>query len=551
MNSQKWQNLFKEHSRRLLWVVGVWLLWTMMLGRTAPILTPDLDQTIDRKVIQFEHYDFTITTQRQQGHLDVRAVAEVKVVSDRVHQIQFLLTNLYQIRIWSITVNGRELEYRYIGDVVQVDLPFSCFRGKRLTLTVDYRMERVTVSADVLAELRGNWYPKNILPEPARAVFKLDVPEGYIGIANGHPLKVIREEERRIFYWEMENPATSFGVSIGTYQQRTESVQGRPFHLYYLSSIGPEMIQKTVRWSEKIFGIYQDEFGGILPDNFTVVINDTPLGESAFGSLIYLHYRSSGQETTDETLFEALAHEIAHYWWGNLIVPKNVYDWWIVEGFATYSAAVAGWRMAPVENISLNQIRDRQKWRERYAETVTKLKQYCFPELALAEISPFDIQRELFYSKGPFVLAMLREQLGEAEMQRYLKKFVNRYAGRTAGVRDFTRLGAELYGTGILNFFRQWIYSTGAYNVKLDRVTIRPTAGGYQVTVVVKRNGQLSLPDRVRIEIITDGRVYSELLQFKGVSVTIQRTLPVKPLKIMVNPRDEILEMDDQDNLWN
>jgi len=525
-----------------------------MLGRTAPILTPDLDQTVDRKVIQFDHYDFTIMTQRQQGHLDVRAVAEVEVVSDRVHQIQFLLTNLYQIRIRSITVDGRELEYRHIGDVVQVDLPFSCFRGKRLTLTVDYRMERVTMSPDVLAELRGNWYPKNILPEPARAVFKLDVPDSYIGVANGRPVKVAREEGRRVFYWEVQNPATSFGVTVGTYHQRTETVLGRPLHLYFLPGIDPEVLRKTVRWSEQIFQVYLDEFGGTMPDTFTVVINDTPLGESAFGSLIYLHYRASepsGSNMDDKALFEALAHEIAHYWWGNLIVPKSVYDWWLVEGFATYAATVAGWRMAPKEDAVQKENRDRQKWRERYVQTVTKLEQYRFSELSLAEISPFDIQRELLYSKGPFVLAMLREQLGADEMQRYIKQFVHRYAGCSVGVRDFTRLGGELYGIGILNFFRQWVYSTGNYNVRLERVTVRPTAGGYQVTAVVKNDGQLSLPDRVRVEIITDRQVYSELLQFKGVNVTIQKTLPVKPLKIMLNPQDEILEINHQDNLWN
>jgi len=177
------------------------------------------------------------------------------------------------------------------------------------------------------------------------------------------------------------------------------------------------------------------------------------------------------------------------------------------------------------------------------------LEYYKIPEMSLAEIGPFDLQRELHYSKGAFVLHMIRYQIGDEKFYRYLQEFMKRYSGSKVGIREFTRLGTEMYGADLVDFFRQWVYSAGSYNLVLRDVKLtRLKGGGYRLDLTVANTGQLYLPDRAGLEIITPKKVYSETLQLRQVNVKIHRILTEKPVRITVNSGNNILEAIINDN---
>ncbi len=68
-----------------------------------------------------------------------------------------------------------------------------------------------------------------------------------------------------------------------------------------------------------------------------------------FPGLVYistLAYLDPGQRPpgtrgpSGETFFSELleTHEIAHQWWGNLVIPAGYQDNWLIESLANYSA---------------------------------------------------------------------------------------------------------------------------------------------------------------------------------------------------------------------
>ncbi|HYH04402.1 MAG TPA: M1 family aminopeptidase, partial [Bacillota bacterium] len=411
-----------------------------------------------------------------------------------------------------------------------------------------YTLENNTRSRSIIAELGSDWYPKNLLPELVTARFQLDVPAGYTGVANGELVNVQNLSNRmKRFSWVQSEPTTALGVSVGNYQMLTRTFQGRFFRLFFLPGLNRTIQEETLECATRLSEFYYSKFGGHNLSHLTLVFSDTFWEETSLGSLIFLHYQSKYSDENRKMLFFNLAHELAHFWWGNQVIPKRLDDWWLVEGFANYSALLA----TQLPEFAMNEIRPGvllDKWRTQYQQTIINLNHYKMAEMSLAEIGPFDLQRELLYTKGAFVLQMIRSHLGKDHFDQYLYEFVKRFGHQTTGIDDFTRLGAELFGAELVDFFRQWVYSTGYYNLALRDWELIKIGNRYRITVTVANTGHLYLPDLVNVEIITSRRVYLETLRLTDLNVKMQKVLPEKPLRVLINAQPQILETDLTDN---
>ncbi len=90
------------------------------------------------------------------------------------------------------------------------------------------------------------------------------------------------------------------------------------------------------------------EFGPSPIRNLAVTPIPGGFGQG-FPGLVYLStlaYLNPGQlpprlrERSEETFYSELleTHEVAHQWWGNLVVPASYHDDWLIESLANYSA---------------------------------------------------------------------------------------------------------------------------------------------------------------------------------------------------------------------
>lgn len=129
------------------------------------------------------------------------------------------------------------------------------------------------------------------------------------------------------------------------------------------------------------------------------------------------------------------AHEFAHQWFGNYVTCKTWKDLWLNEGFATY-----------FENVAQTKYRkiDLEQSKYQYGKVYDN---YGF------------IFSDVIYTKGAWILEMLRSEVGEDVFNRIIKEYLKRHAYSSATTSDFIKICEEVTGQDLNWFSNQWLYN--------------------------------------------------------------------------------------------
>ena len=72
------------------------------------------------------------------------------------------------------------------------------------------------------------------------------------------------------------------------------------------------------------------------------------------------------------------------------------------------------------------------------------------------------------YQKGPLILHMLREQLGEDVFWRGVHTYIDRFKYEEVETDDFRRVLEEVSGENLELFFDQWVWRPGLPKLRVD-----------------------------------------------------------------------------------
>ncbi len=161
---------------------------------------------------------------------------------------------------------------------------------------------------------------------------------------------------------------------------------------------------------------------------------------------------------TKQRIAETIIHELAHQWFGNLVTMKWWSDLWLNEGFASWAANFAVDKLFPEWNY----------WAQFISADYSLVQSAdALPSSRPieAEINDPDEIRSIFdeisYSKGPVVVRMLQQYLGEKEFQRGISYYIRKNAYKNASTADLWLALEESSGLPVSNFMSAWTSQAG------------------------------------------------------------------------------------------
>jgi hypothetical protein len=224
-----------------------------------------------------------------------------------------------------------------------------------------------------------------------------------------------------------------------------------------------------------------EEFGPAPIRNLAITPIPGGFGQG-FPGLVYLStlaYLDPGQlpeklrERGDETFFSDLleAHEVAHQWWGNMVVPVSYHDDWLIEALANYSALLLLERKkgSKAMDTVLDDYRTHLLSKTASGGSLESEGPIVWGYRLESSLAP-DAWRTVTYEKGTWIIHMLRRRLGDEKFLSLLRDICNHY--HSISTDKFRELASHYAPASpdpdLKIFFDNWVYGTGIPAVKLS-----------------------------------------------------------------------------------
>jgi len=284
-----------------------------------------------------------------------------------------------------------------------------------------------------------------------------------------------------------------------TAQQRRDLLQGQP----PVPTPPPDPLARLHAVANEVSSsleFYAGLFGSPVLKTLTVAPIPGTFGQG-FPGLVYLSTvaylepasRPAPLRGEEQQLFFSdliVAHEVAHQWWGNVVIVSSYQDEWITEALANYSALLWLEKKSGAKAVDavLDDFRARLLVKDADGRTLESAGPIVWGiRLESSEIR--DAWRAITYEKGAWIMHMLRRRLGDDRFLKMLAELRRRYEFRTITTEQFRALAAEFLPprspSGTMDsFFDNWVYSTGIPKLKLQS-----SIKGFKVSGTVTQSG--------------------------------------------------------------
>ena len=169
-----------------------------------------------------------------------------------------------------------------------------------------------------------------------------------------------------------------------------------------------------------------------------------------------------------------VSHEVAHQWWGNMVIPAGYADEWLMESLANYSALLLLEKKKGTKAVDdlLETYKSHLVAKAEDGKTLESAGPITWGFRLQSSLAP-GAWRPVTYEKGTWIIHMLRRRLGDQQFMAMLREIATRYRFAPISTEQFRELAAgftppKSQDAALKNFFDNWVYGTGIPSVKLD-----------------------------------------------------------------------------------
>ncbi|WP_066426421.1 M1 family metallopeptidase [Anabaena sp. 4-3] len=450
---------------------------------------------------QVEHIfldlNLDIPKQSYQGVCNIR-LSPIRNGIDR------LTLDAVNLNIESVQVDEVGQSFDYDGEQLTIELSEPTKVGKRLLIAIAYSVEKpqrgiyfiqpdahypdkpIQVWTQGEDEDSRFWFPCFDYPgQLSTSEIRVRVPKHLIAISNGELIEAREDGNDKIYHWSQQqvHPTYLMTLAVGDFAEIREEWQGKPV-TYYVEKGREADAKRSMGKTPRMIEFLSEKYGYAypFPKYAQVCVSDFIFGgmENTSTTLLTDRCLLDERAALDNRNAESLVvHELAHQWFGDLLVIKHWSHAWIKEGMASYSEVMWTEQEYGSEEAAYYRLLEARSY---LSEDSSRYRRPMVTHIYRVAIELYDRH---IYEKGSCVYHMIRAELGEELFWPAIQTFVQNHAHQTVETIDLLRAIEKATGRNLAFLFDQYVYRGGhpdfkvAYSwdgeAKLAKLTVTQT----------------------------------------------------------------------------
>ncbi|MBD2022080.1 M1 family metallopeptidase [Leptolyngbya sp. FACHB-36] len=421
-----------------------------------------------------------IPNQRYEGTCTIR----LNPVRDN---IQSLTLDAVNLQIHSTKIGDAEQPFDYDGERLHIRLTQPTGAGKVIDVAIVYSVDNpqrgiyfiapdqhypnkpVQVWTQGEDEDSRFWFPCFDYPgQLATSEIRVRVPKPLTAISNGELIQTDEDGDFKIYHWHQRevHPTYLMTLAVGDFAELRDEWNGKPV-TYYVEKGREAQAQISMGKTPRMIEFFSQKYGYpyAFPKYAQVCVDDFIFGgmENTSTTLLTDRCLLDERAALDNRLTESLvAHELAHQWFGDLVVIKHWSHAWIKEGMASYSEVMWTEQEYGREAAAYYLLNEARNYLDEDAS------RYRRPIVTHVYREAIELYDRHLYEKGACVYHMIRAELGEDLFWHAIATFVNDNAHKTVETVDLLRAIEKATGRNLLFLFDQYVYRGGHPDYKVS-----------------------------------------------------------------------------------
>ncbi|MEH2337278.1 M1 family metallopeptidase [Nostoc sp.] len=400
--------------------------------------------------------------------------------------IDRLTLDAVNLNIESVQVDEVAQNFDYQGEQLSIQLSEATQIGKRLLIAIAYSVVKpqrgiyfiqpdkhypnkpTQVWTQGEDEDSRFWFPCFDYPgQLSTSEIRVRVPNPLVAISNGELIDTTEDGDYKIYHWSQQqvHPTYLMTLAVGDFAEIRDEWKGKPV-TYYVEKGREEDAKRSMGKTPRMIEFLSQKYGYpyAFPKYAQVCVDDFIFGgmENTSTTLLTDRCLLDERAALDNRNTESLVvHELAHQWFGDLVVIKHWSHAWIKEGMASYSEVIWTEQEYSLEEAAYYRLLEARRY---ISEDSSRYRRPMVTHVYREAIELYDRH---IYEKGSCVYHMIRFQLGDELFWQAIQTFVEDNAHKTVETVDLLRAIEKATGRNLLFLFDQYVYRGGHPDFKV------------------------------------------------------------------------------------
>ncbi|MHA2028190.1 MAG: M1 family aminopeptidase [Candidatus Kariarchaeaceae archaeon] len=486
--------------------------------------------------------------------------------STNTNFVKFNAVDFEYVNIDTPNVNW-EYDEKFISVTFNENVP----KGTKVDLKIDYKVVEPSAGlyfshfdeeikwcgSDHETERARHWFPCIDFPNVRTSYrWELTSNEDYIILANG---KLTSEksngDETKTVIWDHNYPCPSYlaAIALGHLTEyidhSVDAGKGTiPIAYYGISKYSPEDLFRSfgrtpemIKWYVKKFDhamAWDKYYQFAMPDLVGAMENQSLVSWDDFAILDAEAFEEFGGRVDSINI-----HELAHTFFGDMLVMSHFSHAWLKESWAMYVDALWHEDTKGMDDFQYRLFNYAQTY---FAEADSR---YVRPIVHNYYNNSWQLFDGHLYPGGAWRLHMLRRKLGDEQFFTAIKEYVSTYSGKIVETVDFKRILEKNSGLNLTRFFDDWLLTAKGYpKLKISfKYNPKKKLGKFKISQeqIKSKDPNSDQPFHLDLEvgIAIDDTADLELhvIEIREAHHVFYVNLEKQPYQVLIDPNDKIL----------